>query len=81
MVLVHQEILLAPDLTVAENLFLGRELTRGPMVDDRAMNRRTAEVLASIGAHCHPRDRVGSCPWPSDSWCRSRGRCWSLAPS
>ena len=61
-VLVHQEILLAPDLTVAENLFLGRELTRGPMVDDRAMNRRTAEVLASIGAHCHPRDRVGSLP-------------------
>ncbi|WP_225028520.1 sugar ABC transporter ATP-binding protein [Xinfangfangia pollutisoli] len=61
-VLVHQEILLAPDLTVAENLFLGRELTRGPMVDDRAMNRRTAEVLASIGAHCHPRDRVGGLP-------------------
>lgn len=61
-VLVHQEILLAADLTVAENLFLGRELTRGPMVDDRAMNRRTAEVLASIGAHCHPRDRVGELP-------------------
>ncbi|MGA0542223.1 sugar ABC transporter ATP-binding protein [Neotabrizicola sp. VNH66] len=61
-VLVHQEILLAPDLTVAENLFLGRELTRGPMVDDRAMNRRTAEVLASIGAHCRPGDPVGSLP-------------------
>lgn len=58
-VLVHQEILLAPDLTVAENLFLGRELTRGLMVDDRAMNRQTADVLALIGAHCAPRDRVG----------------------
>ena len=61
-VLVHQEILLAADLTVAENLFLGRELTRGLMVDDRAMNQRTAEVLASIGAHCNPRDRVGDLP-------------------
>ncbi|RRH69275.1 sugar ABC transporter ATP-binding protein [Falsigemmobacter faecalis] len=61
-VLVHQEILLAADLTVAENLFLGRELTRGVSVDDRAMNRRTAEVLASIGAKCGPRDRVGSLP-------------------
>lgn len=61
-VLVHQEILLAADLTVAENLFLGRELTRGPMVDDREMNRRTAQVLASIGAHCRPRDRVGGLP-------------------
>jgi ribose transport system ATP-binding protein len=61
-VLVHQEILLAPDLTVAENLFLGRELARGIMVDDRAMNRRTADVLASIGAHCSPRDEVGNLP-------------------
>src|SRR5690606_25383636 len=61
-VLVHQEILLAPDLTVAENLFLGRELSRGILIDDRAMNLRAAKVLASIGAHCNPRDRVGDLP-------------------
>ncbi|CAM3907399.1 sugar ABC transporter ATP-binding protein [Bordetella tumulicola] len=61
-VLVHQEILLAPDLTVAENLFLGRELSRGILIDDRAMNQRTADVMASIGAHCHPRDHVGDLP-------------------
>ena len=57
-VLVHQEILLAGDLTVAENLFLGREIGPGPMVDDRAMNRRTAELLARIGSTARPRDRV-----------------------
>ena len=28
-VLVHQEIMLAPDLTIAENMFLGREVRRG----------------------------------------------------
>lgn len=61
-VLVHQEIILAPDLTVSENLFLGREMTRGLMVDDRAMNRRTAMVLASIGAQCRPQDRVRDLP-------------------
>jgi ribose transport system ATP-binding protein len=61
-VLVHQEILLAPDLTVAENLFLGRELTRGFVVDDRNMNRRAAETLASIGANCRPGDRVAKLP-------------------
>src|SRR5690554_2170322 len=61
-VLVHQEILLAPALTVAENLFLGRELSRGVMVDDRAMNQRAADVLASIGALCDPRDRVEDLP-------------------
>lgn len=61
-VLVHQEILLAPDLTVAENFFLGREMSRGIMVDDRAMNRRAADILASIGARCGPRDLVGQLP-------------------
>ncbi|WP_421591314.1 sugar ABC transporter ATP-binding protein [Shinella sp. M27] len=61
-VLVHQEILLAPDLTVAENLFLGREMGRGLMVDDRGMNRRTAELLAKVGSTARPRDRVGELP-------------------
>ena len=61
-VLVHQEILLAGDLSVAENLFLGRELTRGLMVNDREMNRRAATILSAIGARCHPSDRVGSLP-------------------
>ena len=61
-VLVHQEILLAPDLTVAQNLYLGRELTRGWMVDDRSMNRRTAELLLQVGSVAHPEDRVGDLP-------------------
>ena len=53
-VLVHQEVLLAPHLTVAENIFLGRELRRGWLVDDRAMNRRSVEVLASLGVDIPP---------------------------
>ncbi len=48
-VLVHQEIMLAPDLTVAENMFLGRELRRGLIVDDRAMNARAHEALSAFG--------------------------------
>ncbi|WP_299844812.1 sugar ABC transporter ATP-binding protein [uncultured Jannaschia sp.] len=61
-VLVHQEILLAPDLTVAQNLFLGREMTRGPVIDDRAMNRRADEVLRRIGSAARPAHRVGDLP-------------------
>lgn len=61
-VLVHQEILLAPDLTVAQNLFLGRELSRGLAVDDRTMNRRTAEALARVGSPVPPSARVGDMP-------------------
>ena len=48
-VLVHQEIMLAPDLTIAENMFLGRELRRGPIVDDRAMNARAREAMRVYG--------------------------------
>src|SRR5271165_5379303 len=48
-VLVHQEIMLAPDLTIAENMFLGRELRRGPAVDDGAMNRRADEAMRVFG--------------------------------
>ncbi|QPC91532.1 sugar ABC transporter ATP-binding protein [Mesorhizobium sp. INR15] len=52
--LVHQEILLAEALTVTDNLFLGRELSRGPIVDDRTMRRLAAEKLAQIGCYVSP---------------------------
>jgi ribose transport system ATP-binding protein len=48
-VLVHQEIMLAPDLTIAENMFLGREARRGLRLDDREMNRRATEALHVFG--------------------------------
>ncbi|EPE94200.1 ABC transporter (plasmid) [Rhizobium grahamii CCGE 502] len=53
-VLVHQEILLADALTVAENLFLGRELMRNGVVDDRTMRRLAAEKLADLGSIVSP---------------------------
>lgn len=58
-VLVHQEILLADALTVAENLFLGRELTRRGIVDDRTMRRLAAEKLAELGCAVSPNALVG----------------------
>ena len=47
---VFQELSLVPDLTVAENLFLGAE-PRGPLglVDRRRMNRAAGELLADLG--------------------------------
>ena len=57
-VLVHQEILLAPDLTVTQNIFLGRELRRGWLPDERAMRRRAAALLAQLGAALDPGTRV-----------------------
>ncbi|MGK9054998.1 sugar ABC transporter ATP-binding protein [Neorhizobium petrolearium] len=61
-VLVHQEILLAADLTVAENLFLGHEIGRGLLTNDKLMNRRAAELLARVDSSARPRDRVSELP-------------------
>ena len=57
-VLVHQEILLAPGLTVARNIFMGREITRNGLVDDRAMNRRAADAVSALGVAIDPRRPV-----------------------
>jgi ribose transport system ATP-binding protein len=57
-VLVHQEILLAPDLTVAQNLFLGRELRSGGFVDDRRMREESQAALDRLGARIDPDTEV-----------------------
>ncbi|RYF74280.1 MAG: sugar ABC transporter ATP-binding protein, partial [Comamonadaceae bacterium] len=49
-------------LTVAENLFLGRELVRHGMVDDRSMRRIAAEKLAELGCHVSPNALVRDVP-------------------
>jgi len=53
-VLIHQEFNLAEDLTVAQNVFLGRELHRHGWLDDTAMRAATREVLAEVGLHLSP---------------------------
>jgi ribose transport system ATP-binding protein len=57
---VFQEFSLAPTLTVAENIFLGRYMHRGPFVDWVGMRREAARVL-EISRHrdCDP-DRLVS---------------------
>ena len=45
---VYQEINLCPNLTVAENLFIGREPRRFGMIDWKAMNKRAGELLADL---------------------------------
>ncbi len=59
-VLVHQEILLAPDLTVAQNIYLGRELRKGPMMDDRAMREGARRAIGDLGGTIDPDAIVGS---------------------
>ncbi len=57
-VLIHQEIRLLPDLSVAENIFLGRLPHSRGRVDRERMHREAAEVLASLGTDIDPKRRV-----------------------
>ncbi len=54
---VFQEIVLCPNLSILENLYLGREVLRGQSMDYARMRRRTREVLNEVGLTCSP-DRL-----------------------
>ena len=48
--IIHQEIVLVQDLTVAENIFLGREFkTKAGFIDYSRMNASAKEILGRIG--------------------------------
>ena len=55
---VFQEFSLVPHLTVEENLFLGDELTRGGLLNKRALARQARETLDRLGFPLRPRDEV-----------------------
>lgn len=53
-VLIHQEIRLLPELSVAENIFLGRLPVRRGRVERRAMNAEAQRILALLGVQLDP---------------------------
>lgn len=57
---VHQEFNLADHLTVAESLFLGREIVRFGMLDRRRMRAHTTAVLESLRAAIDPDALIGA---------------------
>jgi ribose transport system ATP-binding protein len=59
--IIHQELNLLPELSIAENIFLGREpRTRLRLVDFRTMNASAAALLKQLELDVSPRTRVGS---------------------
>ena len=48
-IIIHQELMLVPELSVAENIFLGNEITLpGGRMNYPAMNRRAQELLGEL---------------------------------
>jgi ribose transport system ATP-binding protein len=57
--IIHQEMNLMPHLTVAQNIYIGREPRRGPMLNESALNRRTRELLDNLHITLSPTAVVG----------------------
>ena len=61
--MVHQELSVAPDLSIAENVFLGSQPTnRFGLVQWRRMAREAGEQLARFGIDVDPLSRLGDLP-------------------
>lgn len=56
---VYQEITLCPNLTVAENMYIGR--TKGSLTSWRKMNAGAAKLLENLGIPAKPTQQLGSC--------------------
>lgn len=56
---VYQEISLCPNLSVAENIFIGRG--KGGLVSWKENNKKAGELLESLGINVKPTQQLGSC--------------------
>ena len=56
--LIYQEMQLAPNLTVAENIFLGSEISRGGLIQRRDMVAQAQSVIDRLGAQFKASDLV-----------------------
>jgi ribose transport system ATP-binding protein len=58
--IIHQELALVPGLSVAANIFLGREPTRYRLIDRARMRRESGALLAELGASIDPDALIAS---------------------
>ena len=58
--IIHQELSLWPNLSVSDNIFVGRERRRGPIVDFKAQREEVAELLARLEEPIPPTTLVGN---------------------
>ncbi len=58
--IIYQELALAPDLTVAENIFLGDLGFGSQFINWKKMNQKAGRVLSNLGFHIPPTARLGT---------------------
>ena len=57
---VYQEVNLCPNLSVAENIFIGREPKKAGRIDWKTINRRAAELLTTLNLNIDVTKNLGS---------------------
>ncbi len=57
-VIVHQELNMINHLTVAQNIFIGREPKRGMFIDDNKMNKEAAKLFERLNIDINPKDKM-----------------------
>ena len=57
---IHQEICLAENMSIAENLYMGMELRNGPFIDQKRMLEITQEHLDTLGLELKADDKVSN---------------------
>ncbi len=56
---IHQELALCQNLSIADNIFLGHEHIKGGLIDEKATELAAAKLLARVGLHEAPDVLVG----------------------
>ncbi len=57
---IYQELSLAPDLSIANNIFLGQERMRGKLVDQKTINQEAVRMMEDLDLHVNVRTPVGN---------------------
>lgn len=58
--IIHQELNMMNHLTVAQNIYIGREPKKGIFIDDKQMEKDARELFERIGVHIDPHVKLGS---------------------
>ena len=57
-VIVHQELNMMGHLTVAQNIFIGREYMNGKLIDDKKMNEEAKKLFDQLGIDIDPKETM-----------------------
>ena len=59
-VIVHQELNMLNHLTVAQNIFIGREIMNGKLINDAKMNEEAAKLFIQLNIDIDPKEKMGN---------------------